>query len=250
MQKIESWQAENQQAMHGWDFSHLNGRWHNDPLPWHYRELVADYLDDSKQWLDVDTGGGELMQTFRHPADKTVVTEGWAPNLALLRREYEHTSLTIIPDPDENLSQVPDATFDVISNSHGTLPVPETVAKLRQEGIFITQQVGATNNFGLSRFLNPDYVPAFPDNTLLNICVQLQDAGMTILKQAGAFSKMTFYDVGALVYYATVIPWEFPNFSVTTCLPKLQHLDRLIAKQGAITTFEDRFMIVAKKTSK
>jgi len=247
MNVITEWQAESKLAMRGWDFSHLDGRWESQPLPWDYSELVKAKLTDDQMWLDVDTGGGELMSSFHHPASKTVVTEGWAPNLKLLREIYSDSEIQVIADPAENLQQVPDNTFDIVTNSHGALPVAETVRKLQTGGTFITQQVGGTNNFTLSRFLDPSYVPAYPDNTLINVCTQLQANGMHIQQQAAAFSQMRFFDVGAIVYYASVIPWEFPNFSVVTCLPQLEQLARLIETEGSISTFEDCFMIVADK---
>lgn len=67
---------------------------------------------------------------------------------------------------------------------------------------------------------------------------------MNKLRSGGLFITQ---QVGAIVYYATVIPWEFPNFSVSECLPRLQQLGQLIETQGSISTFEDRFMIVARK---
>ncbi|MFC6315079.1 SAM-dependent methyltransferase [Lapidilactobacillus achengensis] len=247
MDQVEQWQAESQLAMHGWDFSHLDGRWTNEPLPWDYQAVVKANLKDELMWLDVDTGGGELMDSFGHPTNKTVVTEGWGPNLQLLRAKYATSGVTVIPDPNEDLAQVPADYFDIITNSHGALPVRETAHKLRAGGIFITQQVGATNNFALSRFLDPNYSPAYPDNTLIDACARLQQAGLQIEQQNSAYSKMSFFDVGAIVYYATVIPWEFPNFSVATCLPRLKQLSQLIEANGSVSTFEDRFMIVARK---
>lgn len=87
MHTIESeWLAESQQAMHGWDFSHLAGRCQTEKLPWDYSVWVRQHLTPSDEWLDMDTGGGELMQTFQHPVDKTTVTEGWQPNIDLLKR--------------------------------------------------------------------------------------------------------------------------------------------------------------------
>ncbi|BDZ31073.1 SAM-dependent methyltransferase [Lactiplantibacillus sp. WILCCON 0030] len=247
MKQVDEWQAESQLAMHGWDFSHLDGRWRSEQLPWNYRDLVKANLEDDLMWLDVDTGGGELMDSFKHPENKTVVTEGWAPNLKLLREKYANSDVTVIADSNEDLSNVSNNSFDIITNSHGALAIQETLNKLRPSGLFITEQVGATNNFALSRFLDPNYNPAYPDNTLIDACARLQYAGMRVEQQAVAFSKMSFFDVGAIVYYATVIPWEFPNFSVEACLPRLHQLDQLIKEQGSIATFADRFMIVARK---
>jgi hypothetical protein len=67
------------------------------------------------------------------------------------------------------------------------------------------------------------------------------------LKSDVSFSKMSFFDVGAVVYYATVIPWEFPNFDVRDNLSKLYELQNIIDQTGQIDTYEDRFLIVASK---
>ncbi|MDT8864204.1 SAM-dependent methyltransferase, partial [Lacticaseibacillus rhamnosus] len=62
-----------------------------------------------------------------------------------------------------------------------------------------------------------------------------------------SFVKMRCTDVGAFVYYATVIPWEFPNFDVNQAMPKLHQLQDMIASVGSVTTFEDRFIVLARK---
>lgn len=59
--------------------------------------------------------------------------------------------------------------------------------------------------------------------------------------------KMSFTDVAAIVYYATVIPWEFPNFDIESAMPKLHRLQEMLQSQGEIVTYEDRFIIVAPK---
>ncbi|MBS6631410.1 MAG: methyltransferase [Lacticaseibacillus paracasei] len=59
--------------------------------------------------------------------------------------------------------------------------------------------------------------------------------------------EMNFTDVGAIVYYATVIPWEFPDFDVKKVMPQLHQLQKIIDSQDSVTTFEDRFIVLAKK---
>lgn len=248
MQTIESeWLAESQQAMRGWDFSHLKGRCQTEELPWNYSAWVRRHLKPSDEWLDMDTGGGELMQTFQHPVEKTTVTEGWQPNIDLLKRTLVPQGVTLYPDPEERLAQVPDEHFDIVTNSHGGLPIRDIARVLRSHGLFVSQQVGATNNYSLSRFLNANYVPAFPDNNLPQVMTELREAGFKILKSDAAFVKMNFTDVGAIVYYATVIPWEFPDFDVKKVMPQLHQLQKIIDSQGGVTTFEDRFIALAKK---
>jgi hypothetical protein len=43
----------------GWDFSYLNGRWHEETPPWSYTELVRGVLPQVDSLLDLGTGGGD-----------------------------------------------------------------------------------------------------------------------------------------------------------------------------------------------
>lgn len=245
-----SWLKEAHQSMHGWDFDHLAGRWQTETLPWDYKTLVRERLRPDAQWLDIDTGGGELMSQFEHRPDLTAVTEGWQPNIDLLRQTLVPTGVTLYPDSAEQLTAVPNATFDMVTNSHGAMPIARIGEVFKPGGWFVTQQVGATNNYSLSRFFDERYQSAYPDNHLLTVVTRMQAAGFEILRADQAFVKMSFRDIGAIVYYATVIPWEFPNFDVTRILPKLHQLQALLAVNGQITTFEDRFVIVAHKPNR
>ncbi|MCP9358639.1 class I SAM-dependent methyltransferase [Liquorilactobacillus satsumensis] len=86
MNKLNSWYQEEEQGITGWNFSHLDGRWQNEVLPWNYRNLVLSYLKSDMQLLDMGTGGGELLKAFHHPNNRTQVTEAWAPNIDLLKQ--------------------------------------------------------------------------------------------------------------------------------------------------------------------
>lgn len=88
----------------------------------------------------------------------------------------------------------------------------------------MTQQVGATNNYALSRFFDEHYEPAYPDNQLLTVMAQMQAAGFEILRAEQAYAARM--------------------------LPKLHQLQSLLAINGRVTTFEDRFMIIARKLAR
>ncbi|MBO2729616.1 hypothetical protein [Lactiplantibacillus plantarum] len=49
-----SWFEEAQQSMHGWDFSHLAGRWQTADLPWDYAALVREHLRTCLDTLTFD----------------------------------------------------------------------------------------------------------------------------------------------------------------------------------------------------
>ena len=44
----EIWKKEEAAHIHGWDFSHINGRYEEEnDLPWDYEKIIKSYLKDS-----------------------------------------------------------------------------------------------------------------------------------------------------------------------------------------------------------
>lgn len=247
MNEIDKWKAEEKFGIKGWNFDHLERRWFNEPLPWDYLQIVLKYLRDDMQLLDMGTGGGELLKKFNHPIQNTQVTEAWKPNVQLLKQTLAVDGIKVIENENEEDLPVADNSLDIITNSHAAFDAKLVKQKLKSNGLFITQQVGALNNYSLSRYLDHDYQVAYPDNTLINAITTFENLGFEIVEFAEYQPVMKFFDVGALVYYASVIPWEFPNFSVENKLPELQSLAKIIQQFGSIATNEDRFMLVVKK---
>ncbi|MEN3239349.1 SAM-dependent methyltransferase [Fructilactobacillus sanfranciscensis] len=135
----------------------------------------------------------------------------------------------------------------MITNSHAAFDAELVKQKLKQNGLFITQQVGALNNYSLSRYLDHNYQIAYPDNTLFNTVMTFEKLGFEIIYFAEYRPVMKFFDVRAIVYYASVIPWEFPDFSVENNLCELQNLAKIIHQFVSISTNEDRFIMIARK---
>ena len=85
--RIQAWKAEEQIAhIHGWDFSHIDGR-HTEgtDFPWDYRQVIGKYLTPEKKLLDIDTGGGEFLLSLGHPNENTAATENYPPNVQLCK---------------------------------------------------------------------------------------------------------------------------------------------------------------------
>jgi len=66
---IKNWKAEEEIAhIRGWDFSHIEGRYtEQENLPWDYRSVIREYLQDDRKLVDIDTGGGEFLLSLNHP---------------------------------------------------------------------------------------------------------------------------------------------------------------------------------------
>ena len=62
-----------------------------------------------------------------------------------------------------------------------------------------------------------------------------------------AFGQICVYDVGAFVWFARIIEWEFPGFSVERCFDRLLQLQKTIEQDGRIAGTTHRHLIVAKK---
>lgn len=59
---LNTWKQEESIAhIHGWDFSHIAGRYTEEmDLPWDYQHIILDRLKPEMKLLDVDTGGEQL----------------------------------------------------------------------------------------------------------------------------------------------------------------------------------------------
>ena len=80
-------QEEGAAQIHGWDFSHIRGRYEEErDLPWDYGAIVRSHLRAEARVLDYDTGGGEFLLSLGHPYHLTWATEGYPPNVALCRQ--------------------------------------------------------------------------------------------------------------------------------------------------------------------
>ena len=245
----EIWEREERTAhIHGWDFSHIRGRYEEErDLPWSYKSIVKQYLSKDTELLDFDTGGGEFLLKLGHPYSKTSATEGYPPNVNLCRQKL--APLGIHFKECNNASDIPfdDASFDIIINRHGDFDATELYRLLKKDGLFITEQVGGENDRDLVELVLPGTKMPFPHLNLKEQRKEFEKAGFQILQAEEAFRPITFYDVGAFVWFARIIEWEFPGFSVDRCFENLIKMHKVIEENGKITGTIHRYLIVAKK---
>ena len=243
------WKKEESIAhIHGWDFSYIHGRYEVErDLPWNYKSIVRHYLTKDAELLDFDTGGGEFLLSLKHPYPKTSATEGYPPNVNLCKEIL--VPLGIHFKECNNASDIPfdGASFDLIINRHGAFEAHELYRLLKNNGIFITEQVGGENDRDLVEMVLPGTKMPFPHLNLKEQRKMFEKAGFKILKAEEAFRPITFYDVGAFIWFARIIEWEFPDFSVDRCFEKLLKIHKVIEDNGKITGTIHRFLIVAKK---
>jgi len=249
MKLKEFWLSEEKKSFQGWDFSYIDTRKSHEPLPWNYDKIVRQYIKTNSILLDMGTGGGEYLLTLNHPYCNTFVTEAYSLNFELCRRTLTPLGIDVRQVINDHYLPFENEMFDIIINRHEAFDINEIYRLLKPNGLFITQQVGGLNNKELSRlFLISDFKEiTSSQHTLKNNLRLIENKGLTILKSDECFPELKFYDVGALVYFAKIIEWEFPNFSVNSCFNQLCQLQSILEQQGFIVSKEHRFVIVAQK---
>lgn len=250
-QLLEQWLKEEKLAhIHGWDFSHIKGKYlEENDLPWDYSQIIHNYLLSQMKLLDIDTGGGEFLLSLGHPLCHISATEAYPPNVKLCKEKLP--ALGVDFREANGLTQLPfsDAAFDLVINRHGDFNAKEIRRVLKPKGLFITEQVGAENDRELVSLLLGNTPPLpFPNQYLNIIRRQFEELGFSILESYEAYRPIKFWDIGALVWFAHIIEWEFPGFDVIKCLPHLYHAQELLEQNGVIEGKIHRFLLVAQKT--
>ena len=232
----------------GWDFSHIHGRYEEESsLPWDYETIINELLRDDMKLLDYDTGGGEFLLSLRHPYENTAATEGYPPNVQLCREKLLPLGIDLRACADALHVPFDDSSFDIILNRHGDFDPSEIRRMLKAGGVFVTQQVGSENDRELVDAVLPGVGKPFPHNNLTEQREAFEKAGFEIIKAEEAFCPIRFFDVGAFVWFAHIIEWEFPGFSVEKCFDRLLQMQRIIETNGKIEGTAHRFLIVARK---
>lgn len=246
---IQKWKEEEAIAhIHGWDFSHIDGRFDEETdFPWDYRQVIQQYLTPDKKLLDIDTGGGEFLLSLGHPYENIAATENYPPNVQLCKETLIPLGIEFKPADGKGELPFDDGSFDVVIDRHGDFNPREIYRVLKPGGIFVMQQVGAENDRELVELLCGDVPMPFPEQYANKAAEQFRGAGFSVLRQVECFRPIRFYDVGALTWFARVIPWEFPDFSVETHLQKLLNAQHILEETGCIEGKIHRFILVAKK---
>lgn len=246
----QAWKREEEIAhMIGWDFSHIEERYtEQDELPWEFRDVIKKYLTDEMMLMDMDTGGGEFLLSLDHPYERTAATEGYAPNVVYCKEVL--LPLGVQFEEVDGSAELPfdEESFDVVTNRHGDYSVSELRRVLKPDGLFITQQVGAENDRELVDLLLGESLDLpYPKQYLDYRVRELEEAGFEVLESGEAFRPIRFYDVGALVWFARIIEWEFSGFEVDKHLENLYKAQEILERDGVIEGTIHRFYLVARK---
>lgn len=87
----------------------------------------------------------------------------------------------------------------------------------------------------------------YPHMNLTEQRAAFEAAGFRILRAEEAYRPILFYNVGAFVWFARIIQWEFPDFSVDRCFQELLAMQEELERTGEIRGTIHRYLIAAGK---
>ncbi|ERJ12446.1 class I SAM-dependent methyltransferase [Haloplasma contractile] len=238
-----------QKTFTGWDFDYISQRTEKKPLPWDYKTFILNYLKPDDMLLDMGTGGGEFLLSLNHSYNNTCASESYKPNYNLCLNKLKPLGIDVryfVKDGDIPFS---DQVFNMIINRHDSYQPKKVYNSLKDGGVFITQQVGGLNNYLLSQKVLGYPYKDFDQNKwdLEHAVAALEETGFDILFKDEVVSRCKYFDCYTLTYYCKIIQWEFPNFSVDSCLDQLNAINQEIDRNGFVEGQEHRFIIVARK---
>ncbi len=228
----------------GWDFSWLDGRATEARPSWGYQRLLGSRLAAVRSALDLETGGGEVLDGCPSLPPLTIATESWPPNVTRASARLAPRGVTVVSTSDFPFA---DNVFDLVSSRHPvTTPWPEIARVLRPGGTYFSQQVGPASVFELVEFfLGPQPLEARTSRHPDHATAAATAAGLEVVDLRSESLRTEFFDIGAVVYFLRKVIWMVPGFTVEQYLPKLRELHELIERDGPFVAHTTRFLIEA-----
>jgi SAM-dependent methyltransferase len=234
-------------AFSGWDFSVLGDRWKTHVPSWNYPALARSRMQGITAMMDQDTGGGEYLSTLSPFPAHIWATESYLPNIPVARERLEPLGVQVIYDYSDGAIPLPDERLDLILNRHGSYSEPELMRLLKPGGIFLTEQVGGENDIHLNERLQDIVEFQYSYWTKERITQQLMDAGFELITVKEEFPIAEYADIGAVVFYLRIIPWQIADFEVTKYRDKLYAIHQEIIANGPLQVHDHRILVESCK---
>lgn len=233
----------------GWDFSRLDGRATEQRPSWGYQRQMAARLARARAALDLDTGGGEVLDGAATLPPVMAATESWPPNLARATRRLRPRGVVVVAVPGDGPLPFADAAFDLVTTRH---PVandwPEIARVLEPGGTYFSQQVGPASVFELTEhFLGPQPEAARSARDPERARAEASAAGLEVTDLRTERLRIEFRDIGAVVYFLRKVVWIVPGFTVAGHRERLRELHERIEAEGPFQATSARFLIEARK---
>ncbi|QKV75934.1 methyltransferase domain-containing protein [Amycolatopsis sp. Hca4] len=234
------------EPVEGWDFSWLDGRATEARPSWGYQRLLGSRLRGVQAALDLETGGGEVLDGCPALPPLMVATESWPPNIAKASARLRPRGVTVVATAGFPFR---DSVFDLVSSRHPvTTDWPGIARVLRPGGTYFSQQVGPASVFELVEFfLGPQPADTRTSRHPDHAVRAAAEAGLEVTDLRSESLRTEFFDIGAVVYFLRKVIWMVPGFTVGQYRDKLRELHEKIERDGPFVAHTTRFLIEARK---
>jgi SAM-dependent methyltransferase len=232
----------------GWDFSWLDGRATEERPSWGYQRLMSRRLASASAALDIDTGGGEVLNGAPKFPPTMAAVESWPPNAALATKLLHPRGVVVVAARDEPALPFAADAFDLVTSRHPVSVRWSEIARvLRPGGIYFAQQIGpATMSELVEYFIGPQpqkWAEFHPDTQ----SAQAKAAGLQIVDLRMERLRAEFFDIGAVIYFLRKVIWAVPDFTVERYRERLRELHKRIDHDGPFVAHASRLLIEARK---
>lgn len=215
-----------------------------------YREIVRGHLATAGSLLDLGTGGGELLSSLGPLPARTAATEGYPPNVPVARRNLEPLGVEVADTTDLGDAQAPlpfpDRCFDLVINRHEGYAAAEVWRVLVPGGWFVTQQVGGREIEELNATLAGPPSP-YRGWDLATAAAELAAAGFEIREGREERIPAAFHDIGAVLLYLRIAPWQVPDFDLGRYDGRLRALHAELSTGPPLAVTSHRFLLTARR---
>jgi SAM-dependent methyltransferase len=230
----------------GWGFGWLAGRATEERPPWRYSRLLAERLGTADSALDIDTGGGEVVNEAGVLPAHMVATESWAPNAQRARELLGPRGVRVVETVPGNALPFPAGSFELVVSRHPIRPNWTEIRRvLRPGGRYFAQHVGPSSARELSEFfLGP--LPGSDGRDPVREVTAATEAGFVVDDLRTARCRMEFFDVGAVVWILRKCVWWVPDFTVAGYESRLRILDEQLRAGRSFVAHSSRQLIDAR----
>ncbi|MFJ6544594.1 methyltransferase domain-containing protein [Streptomyces sp. NPDC091385] len=238
----------------GWDFSWFQGRAGEERPSWGYARSAGERLAHAGAALDVQTGGGEVLDFALGVAEPgrpalVAATEGRRPNAAKATALLRPRGVVVVEVPDGAPLPFADGAFDLVLSRHPVTPDwPEIARVLRPGGTYFAQHVGPASAFELVEyFLGPQPEETRTGRDPGKERAGAEAAGLEVVDLRAERLRMEFHDIGAVVHFLRKVVWMVPGFTVEAYEPRLRALHERIVAEGPFVAHSTRHLFDARK---
>jgi len=184
----------------GWGFSWLDGRATEQRPSWGYQRLLGERLARASAAVDLQTGGGEVLDGVPVLPLAMAATESWSPNVRLATARLHPRGVVVVAVGDDAPLPFGDEAFDLVCSRHpATVQWAEIARVLRPGGEYFAQHVGPRTNEALYEyFLGPQRNGVQARDPGVD-SEAARAVGLEVIRMQMERLRVEFFDVGAVV---------------------------------------------------